>query len=79
MDRSERIGVMVSGAAHLGALLWLMLGGIFFSHDVAAPVVTAEVTLMSEADFSALQAAAPRAAETAPAKPAPAPAPAPEP
>lgn len=66
--------MIVSGGAHLGAILWLLVGGIFFSHDLPPPMATAEVTLMSEAEFSALQAAAPRAATEAPPQPsAPAP------
>lgn len=69
MERSQRIGLMVSGGAHLGLILWLLLGGIFFAHDLPPPVATAEVTLMSEAQFSALQAAAPRAATEAPPQP----------
>lgn len=69
MERSRRIGLIVSGAAHLGAILWLLVGGIFFSHDLPPPVATAEVTLMSEAEFSALQAAAPRATTEAPPQP----------
>lgn len=69
VDRSERIGMIVSGVAHLGVILWLILGGIFFSHDLPPPVATAEVTLMSEAEFSALQAAAPTAATEAPPAP----------
>ncbi|MCB2128833.1 MAG: hypothetical protein KDE03_07080 [Rhodobacteraceae bacterium] len=72
--------MIVSGIAHLGAILWLLLGGIFFSHDLPPPVATAEVTLMSEAEFSALQAAAPKAAEESPPEPAlPEPVAAPEP
>ena len=55
MERSERTGMIVSGVAHIGAILWLMLGGIFFSHDLPPPVETAEVSLMSEAEFAALQ------------------------
>ncbi|KAB2878082.1 MAG: hypothetical protein F9K34_18015, partial [Albidovulum sp.] len=69
MDRSERIGMIVSGIAHAGVVLWLLVGGIFFSHDLPPPVATAEVTLMSEAEFSALQAAAPRAATESPPQP----------
>ncbi|WP_347311106.1 hypothetical protein [Defluviimonas sp. SAOS-178_SWC] len=69
MDRSERIGMIISGGAHLAAILWLIVGGIFFSHDLPPPVATAEVTLMSEAEFSALQAAAPKAATEAPPAP----------
>ena len=76
MDRSERTGLIVSGVAHIGAILWLMLGGIFFSHDLPPPVETAEVTLMSEAEFAALSAAAPTApTESAPEPSLPEPAP----
>ncbi|WP_318339886.1 hypothetical protein [Defluviimonas sp. D31] len=69
MERSERTGMIVSGGAHLGAILWLILGGIFFSHDLPPPVQTSEVTLMSSAEFAALQAAAPTAATEAPPQP----------
>lgn len=69
MERSQRIGLIVSGGAHLGAILWLLVGGIFFSHELPPPVATAEVTLMSEAEFSALQARAPTAATEAPPQP----------
>ena len=69
MERSERIGMIVSGGAHAGAILWLLLGGIFFAHDMPPPVTTAEVSLMSQAEFDALQAAAPRAATEAPPQP----------
>jgi hypothetical protein len=69
MERSERIGMIVSGGAHLGAILWLLLGGIFFSHDMPPPVATAEVSLMSQAQFDAMQAAAPKAATEAPPQP----------
>lgn len=71
MERSRRIGMMVSGGAHLGAILWLMLGGLFFSHDLPPPVASAEVSLISSAEFSALAAAAPRAPTEAPPQPSP--------
>ncbi len=69
MERSERIGMIVSGGAHLGVILWLLVGGIFFSHDMPPPVATAEVSLMSQSEFDALQAAAPKAATEAPPQP----------
>ncbi|MEZ5778966.1 MAG: cell envelope biogenesis protein TolA [Paracoccaceae bacterium] len=69
MERSERIGMIASGVAHLGVILWLILGGIFFSHDLPPPVTTSEVTLMSEAEFAAIQAAAPKAVEETPPEP----------
>ena len=69
MDRSERIGLIVSGGAHAGAILWLLVGGIFFSHDMPPPVATAEVSLMSQSDYDAMIAAAPKAATEAPPQP----------
>ena len=69
MDRSERIGLIVSGGAHVGAILWLLVGGIFFSHDMPPPVATAEVSLMSQSDYDAMIAAAPKAATEAPPQP----------
>ena len=42
--RSERIGFIVSAGMHLGAILWLLVGGIFFSHDLPATSVTTEVS-----------------------------------
>lgn len=58
MDRSERIGLVVSGAAHAAAILWLIVGGVFFEHETP-PQPTAQVTIMSESEFAALVAAAP--------------------
>lgn len=69
MERSERIGMMVSGGAHLGAILWLLIGGVFFSHDMPPPVATAEVSLMSQSDYDAMVAAAPKAATKSPPQP----------
>lgn len=69
MDKSERTGLIVSGVGHLGLLLWALLGGIFFNHDMPPAVATTEVSLMSSADFAALQAAAPKAAVESPPQP----------
>ena len=69
MKRSERTGLIVSGAGHLGLLLWALLGGIFFNHDMPPAVATTEVSLMSSADFAALQAVAPKAAVESPPQP----------
>ncbi len=69
MKRSERTGFIVSGAGHLGLFLWAILGGIFFNHDMPPAVATTEVSLMSSAEFAALQAAAPKAAVESPPQP----------
>ncbi|MFZ1728209.1 MAG: energy transducer TonB, partial [Albidovulum sp.] len=71
MDRSQRIGMIVSGVAHLGVILWLILGGIFFSHDLPPTVATTEVSLMSSAEFAAMQARAPTAPIDTPEQPTP--------
>lgn len=68
-DRAERIGIIVSGAAHGALILWALLGGIFFTPDPAPPVATAEVSLMSSDEFAALQARAPKAPVESPAQP----------
>jgi hypothetical protein len=68
-QRSERIGFIVSAGVHLGAILWLLVGGIFFSHDMPPTSVATEVSLMSAAEFDALVAAAPRAPEETPLQP----------
>jgi hypothetical protein len=83
MERTERIGLIVSGSGHLALLLWALLGGIFFRHDQEPQMQTTAVSLMSSTDFAALQAAAPKAVtESPPAPSAPPPAeaaPAPQP
>ena len=68
-DRSERIGIIVSAVLHLGAILWLLLGGIFFSHEVEPTTITTEVSLISSAEYDAMVAAAPTAPVETPAQP----------
>ncbi len=68
-------GTKVSAAGHGGLILWVMLAGLFDASEVPPPVVT-EVTLLSAAEFAALEARAAPAPEPAP-RPAPRPAPPP--
>ncbi len=68
-DRAERIGFVVSAAAHGALILWALLGGIFFTPDPTPPVAIAEVSLMSSDEFAALQARAPKAPTESPAQP----------
>ncbi len=85
-------GVKISGAAHVGLILWMAIGGIF-SFDRSPPMQVAEVSVISSEQFEAMMAAgsqAPDVAEApanpvAPARPeatespeTPAPEPAPE-
>ncbi|MGB5869937.1 MAG: hypothetical protein WBH04_07040 [Albidovulum sp.] len=69
MERAERIGLIVSGGGHGALLLWALLGGIFFSHDLPSQITTTEVSLMSSAEFAAVQAAAPTAPTESPPQP----------
>ena len=75
MDRADRIGWWVSGAAHAGILGFAVLGGALFRPQPLEAVRMAEVSTMSEAEFQALAAAAEgtaplsEAAATTPAQP----------
>ncbi|MDV7145186.1 energy transducer TonB [Tropicimonas sp. TH_r6] len=64
-------GVKISGAAHLGLILWMAIGGIFSFED-SPPMEVAEVSVISSEQFEAMMAVgreAPDVAE-APASPA---------
>lgn len=80
MDRPASIGNTVSAALHLGLIVWVAMGDWLFKPKPNEPMQLAEVTIMSETEFAALQAAAPAAPTPAPTpEPTPAPEPAPEP
>lgn len=67
-------GQIISGVAHAGVILWVILGDWLMRTDTLPEIQVAEVTLMSSAEFDAMMAAAPPApqpAEEAPAEPAP--------
>lgn len=73
-------GTLISGIGHLGVILWLLLGGFFFTPDPPRMPETAEVSIVSESEFAAMSAAAPAPsaqseapAQTAPARTIPAP------
>jgi len=72
MERADRIGTGVSAALHLGVIAWAIFGGAWIKPKPTDPVTMTEVSVMSEADFAAMMAAAPKASpETseAPAQP----------
>jgi hypothetical protein len=87
-NRADKLGTAISAALHLGVIAWVVLGGEWFKPKPSDPVVMSEVSVMSEAEFQAMVAAAPKASDTpvteAPAQPAtpteatPTPDPAPE-
>lgn len=66
-------GQIISGVAHAGVILWVILGDWLFRADTLPEIEVAEVSLMSGEEFDAMMAAAP-----APTEPAPEPEPAPE-
>lgn len=68
-DPALRVGLTVSVAAHVGLLLWALIGGIFFAHDPLPATLSTEVSLISSADFAALQARAPTAPKESQPKP----------
>ena len=55
-------GKKISGAAHGGLILWVILGGTLFRSEPAAELHVAEVTLMSSEEFAALGERPPEAA-----------------
>lgn len=71
-------GIYLSGAAHMGLIVWLLIGDLF--PEQSPPAVAAEVSIISGAEFAAMTApaAAPRPA-VRPAPPEPAPVPQPDP
>ncbi|MES2666806.1 MAG: cell envelope biogenesis protein TolA [Pseudomonadota bacterium] len=55
MDR----GTLFSGVGHVGLVLWVVLGDWLFTSEKAPEVAVTEVSMMTAAEFDALQAAAP--------------------
>lgn len=52
-------GQIISGIAHAGVILWVVLGDWLFRADTLPEMQVAEVSLMSSAEFDAMMAAAP--------------------
>lgn len=73
-----RTGFILSGIGHIGLILWVLLAGLFVPRD-RAPQIDVQVSVISAAEFAAMEAAAPAATDPAPAQSEPAPEPAPEP
>lgn len=56
-------GQIISGIAHAGVILWVVLGDWLFRAETLPEMQVAEVSLMSSAEFDAMMAAAPKPAE----------------
>jgi len=67
MSRAEKIGMIGSAVLHVTLVAWAAFGGLWFRAKPSEPIELAEVAVMSEADFAAMMAAAPKASDTPPA------------
>lgn len=64
-------GTIYSGAGHVGLILWVVVGDWLFPHSEPAAIEIATVSMISEAEFQAMQSSAPAPSETpAPEQPA---------
>lgn len=73
-------GQKVSGVAHLGLILWVMLFDLFQAPDTSLKIPVADVSLISAEDFAALTESRPLPSAPEPEPvPQPTPVPAPEP
>ena len=61
-------GQIISGVAHAGVILWVVLGDWFFRADTLPEMEVAEVSLMTSSEFDELVKASPAAAPAAPAE-----------
>lgn len=64
MDRAEKIGIYASGGLHAAVILWAIVGDMWFTRTPTEPVQMTQVSVISDADFQAMQAAAPSAGGT---------------
>ena len=64
-------GAKISGAAHLGLILWLLVGG-FFSFDHARPMEVAEVSVVTSDELAAMMGGGGKLPEISDAMAAPA-------
>jgi len=63
MEKADKIGTSLSAALHLGVIAWVALGGTLLRPKPADPIQMTEVSVMSQAAYDAMIAAAPRPAE----------------
>ena len=59
-------GLIISGAGHLGLILWALLGGWLFAAQEVPEIKVADVSLISTAEFDAMVSAAPKVEDVAP-------------
>jgi len=71
-------GTIFSGIGHAGVILWVLAGDWLFAPDPVAEVIVTQVSMMTSAEFDALQAAATATPSEQPAPVRPEPRPDPE-
>lgn len=59
MDERLSTGTVLSGIGHAGAILWVVLGDWLFAADPAPEIIATQVSIMTEAEFQAMQSSAP--------------------
>ena len=64
-------GLIISGAGHLGLIVWVLLGDWLFMPSDAPVIQAANVSVISSAEFDAMQSEAPAAPLAVPDQPAP--------
>ena len=69
MDRADKLGTGISAALHVGLIAWIIVGGDLFRARPTDSIVMTEVSVMSESDFAAMVAAAPKPSETPASEP----------
>ena len=57
-------GTIYSGAGHIGLILWVVVGDWLFPHSEPEAIEVATVSMVSEAEFQAMQSSAPAPSET---------------
>lgn len=69
MEIRLQSGTLWSGIGHAGVILWVLLGDWLFAPDPVEPIVATQVSMMTEAEFQALQSAAPSGPAAPPEQP----------
>ena len=69
METRLQSGTLYSGIGHAGVLLWVLLGDWLFAPEPPQEIISTQVSMISEAEFAAMQSSAPSGAAEAPEQP----------
>ncbi len=59
MDERLSTGTVLSGIGHAGVILWVVVGDWLFAAEPAQEIIATQVSIMTEAEFQAMQSSAP--------------------